>query len=349
MKMQKGLCGLIFLVFVAFGCGDDAKDKGEGNNESDRTWTPADVEAEQLKAFGNYSCKVTFECPEWSDPFLMMITGRFTDKAACEAGIGDALAGLLQLNLVEQVTAGRSEFDGTKAQACFDAFDAVLANACSGASIADLESLCDPMIVGLVAEGGNCGDSSECADESLDCVYEQDNCYGTCQTEPGDSCDCTDEQYCDYEIETPECKALKAAGEACDGSEECTSTTRCVSGTCGAPMANLLDDGEACTLAFDDQGAATCKPGSGCIDLMASQEGVSGTCGALKAEGGSCLFSTECQAGKACTGTDLMTGMTGVCGGPLDDGEMCMLPFECKSGNCDQGTCKAPGDDCVIP
>jgi hypothetical protein len=324
------------------GDGDDGDDNdGAGGNNGGQAWTVAQADARKTAFFAEYICKITFDCPEWGDAGLLTFTGRFRNKAACEAGAIDVL-GIDLGNEAAAIEGGRLRFDGTKAQACFDEAEAALEAACSGQMPQELGDACELMYVGLIAEGGNCLESTECEGDQA-CIRPDNQCYGTCAPDEDPCRNCTSDQYCEGR---QACAPRGSLGATCGDSDQCVQGVACVDGACAEPTANFLNAGEACGLALQD-GGRICQPGSTCVDFVIEQGSATGVCGTPRGADSACFLSLECAPGLACGGGDPSTGMAGTCGPLGAMGDSCFFPFDCESGQC-EGTC-VERMACMVP
>ncbi len=181
------------------------------------------------------------------------------------------------------------------------------------------------------AATGNCNDGDPCT--------TGDSCLnGTCQGTPG-SCPCTKNSDCKTTkpcvqsvCESGSCQiqfltsSLCSDGNACTGSDTCTSDGSCVGLSIGC------DDGVDCTLDL-------CDNVLGCqhlADSLQCADGNSCTQDSCTASDG-CTFSPvssgSCDDGNACTTEDVCIG--GLCYG---NNSVCNKPSACQAATCDPGT-----------
>ena len=158
------------------------------------------------------ACTLLFECCE---------TTRFETIAECEAAMAADLAPG-QAIVDASISAGRMRYDGAAARSCLDQ------STCDSTP-----SACSEVLVPLVAEDGECTNSSECI--SGNCVATAEG--SVCRPLPGDGDPCTTACaagfYCDVFAAAPTCQPSRAAGEACDSSIQCASVS-CADGLCVA-------------------------------------------------------------------------------------------------------------------
>src|SRR5262245_49010285 len=195
--------------------------------------------------------------------------GGAADMDACAASL---ITGSLSATTLAGLQAGRIQYDGRQAHACFDA---VAARSCekNTASYELTPAACLKMFRGSLHAGAPCADSAECISQS--CIKpscQQACCAGTCRGDDppalakiGQSCafiNCDQGGFCDA---TQTCVPAKHSGEACDPDAvlPCGDGLACLfsSKRCG-PLPGL---GERCN---DD----------GCRDLYAHCSPTTQTC-----------------------------------------------------------------------
>ena len=224
--------------------------------------------------------------------------------------------------------AGRTSFDAEAAQRCLDL---LAAEECDEADLA-----CEDALVGKVATGDACTESTECAGNAY--CREGLDCLGTCVATlgVGEACPGTDFDECGagfFCSAEGVCTAEKANGEPCDYSEECSSYycdyteegSRCVE----IPPDYVKDIGALCD--FDQE----CKP-----DLHCPQ----GTCTAAGEIGEPCPCVSEAYC------SEDSADAFGVCVARIPQGEACEISGQCATGICDDGVCEKPsglGGPCV--
>jgi hypothetical protein len=289
--------------------------------------------------------------------------GGAADMDACAAHL---TSGSLSATELAGLQAGRIQYDGKQARACFDA---IAARSCevSTASYELSPAACLKMFHGSLHGGASCADSMECI--SQNCVKpscQEACCTGTCQGDAppalaniGESCafnECAQGGFCDS---TQTCAPAKRSGEACDPDAVLP---------CGEGLSCLLSSkqcgrrpglGEPCN---DD----------GCRDLYAHCSPTTGTCVMEGVLGDPCTLGAvdqctrlyvcgpdhRCSAGLAlgapcgkfdrCAGPgafcDIADNATmGVCTGPKANSGSCHQDFDCASNVCDPAskTCVA--------
>jgi hypothetical protein len=280
MKRIFGLSACAALVFsVACGSTDDA---GGGSGRA--------VPLEELpERYASASCIVARAC--WGDLLDVLLAGESCESNA-ETAISDELAGLEQA-----IADGKVEYDGTRAEECFDA---VVARGCSDAAE---PAACTQTIDGTVAIGGDCSKSVECKGSETYCKSD-----GTC---PG------------------QCAARETAGGSCAGDDECQPGLRCdeESQRCFEPAAA----GDRCGGGIEPE----CEAGLYCLGEDRDQ-GRAGNCRTIEESfsggaGERCLLDAPfCRADLRCVieSVDTTTGsITTACRPPLGSGAACKLSY----------------------
>lgn len=189
-------------------------------------------------AFAEAYCGVLQRC---LPPAISNLVFAGTD---CEASI---LASLEDGELVEvqtSIDAGRALYDATKVDPCFELLDSL---DCTMQAAQLLEQgACGEIVRGTVAEGGDCGNSSECIGDTY--CDRTAGCPGVCtkQRDLGDGCTADDEcaEPASCSDETGHCAVPGAADDPCGGG---------LAPGCGLGFMCTGDDA-------DTMQAGTCKP-----------------------------------------------------------------------------------------
>lgn len=258
---------------------------------------------------------------------------------------------------------GTVVYDGSKVDECLAALEG------SGCDLlADrAPAVCDEVLEGTVAPGGNCDASVECEGERI-CQFTGSSCPGRCveRVAEGGGCDEDDECERGTACQDGQCRAPAAAGAACGGGSapDCAANMVCAGesadtpGTCSAfDTVFRLGAGEPC----DPEGGALCEVGLSCVLEGFSAGGLDFVCTAPSSSGGGCKpgFPDPCPSGEYCDTPMLDMGvLDGSCEPLPGDGEPCRLLREdedddavrcapslvCVSNTC--RTVKANGQGC---
>lgn len=234
-------------------------------------------------------------------------------------------------SIVAAVNAGKVKYDEDLAEDCIDSLrDA----SCS--QRANLDSSCDEIFTGTIANGGTCAFDDECVSGSCattDCTMAC--CPGTCvATEPepkiGEMCDffCEDGAYCGGDNT---CHAELPLGAACDAPFACAGDAYCagrssmMTGTC----TRLPATGEACTEQCSHIG-----------------DYCDGTCKRVGNLGDACANDDQCSFYYRCDETTMkcaeeMAPML------LPDGSMCTSSVQCNSRYCGNDNLCGPVPECI--
>jgi len=329
------------LALALFACGDD--DSGDG--------TPFVLTAEA--EFHKAACTHYTRC------------GLYPDEATCATANVQPVADYIDFDFDPLVVVAalrrRVQFNGARVRACLDA---IAAAPCDRTDVAyrQLLARCRGFWSGTVAGGEPCVLDEECISQSCTGAIETDQCISgvcvgdtepettpagigmPCRTDPG----CVTGAYCD--VATDVCIAMKSAGAACNGADECNDGLSCV-GTTGArtcttlpaaeqpcPFSLCRDIGTYCNQSqvckpyvlpptACSGGVARCAPAYVC-DVM------TGACKPGPRAGEQCQPSIQqCfEVGTVCDST------TQTCSAARADGEPCSSYRLCASGNCDANT-----------
>jgi hypothetical protein len=127
----------------------------------------------------------------------------------------------------EPIDGGRVAYDADKAGECFDALGDA---GCSVDAVLEKQSACEGILVGKVADGGQCRADAECASAGSWCDGGSTEAFGTCKARVaiGQQCTTTSEcvagSFCDSSGGTGAvCAATKGSGADCTSDDECTS------------------------------------------------------------------------------------------------------------------------------
>jgi hypothetical protein len=215
----------------------------------------------------------------------------------------------------------------------------------------------DSCTAGKCAAGAakTCDDGNACTKDACDVAV---GCTATATTDPcddGDACtsndacaggncapgakvSCDDNNPCTVDIcDKQQGCIFKATSAACDDGDVCTTTDKCVDGTCTGGDLKVCDDGEACT-------ADKCDAKLGCITAnldVACDDGTACTkddkCVSGKCQSGD---KVVCDDGNACTDDKcdakvgcVVTANSAKC----DDGSACTTGDACNGGKCEGG------------
>jgi hypothetical protein len=241
--------------------------------------------------------------------------GLFPTANACRDYYADRT--VQSTSVVAAVDAGKVKYDEDLAEECLDDLrDA----SCS--QTAGLDSSCEDIFTGTIADGGMCAFDAECVSRRCsvtDCA--EACCPGTCMParptpKIGEMCTfvCVDGAYCGSDSI---CHAVLAKGAACDDPFACGDGLYCsgltvmMAGTCTA----LPKTGEACT--------------EQCLEIG---DYCDGTCKKVGLDGAVCTSDEQCSRYYPCDDT-------GHCALPasemgLPNGSTCSSSPQCESHYC---------------
>ena len=179
--------------------------------------------------------------------------------------------------------------------------------------------------VGLVADGGACLSSIECAGEDSFCAPNQ---LCTARPSAGQQCGqfgCASDSYCDFNT----CRLRARDGEPCAFNGECEQGLFCdfaaaPAARCAAPRAI----GEACSGNASCQ-SNRCTPGicAGALQLCFNDSQCGGTC---EDDNSPCTTDANCGFGQ-CSISLFTCASTAQCADPND---VCLFPVRCNVGRC---------------
>ena len=258
-------------------------------------------------------------------------------------------------------TAGRMQFNATGAQACIDQFNATACNQYP-------PSGCTGAFTGLVAMGGNCFTTSECAGNAW-CDLRS-TCPGTCaarvadgqpsSTMYGEDCALSSYRYGDT------CTPRVAVGSSCAPTGSVTDTQLCVQGAyCSAAETCVVETRLAANAACTVNTSPECSEGTSCLNGVCTpyravnetcdsarpckfglQCGAANVCVAYGAVGASCGATAQCAPTNFC---DYSAGEpTGTCVARRAVNGTCTGSGQCQSGLWCNGDSQTPGT-CAAP
>jgi len=301
----------------------------------------------------------------------------------CDTYFGNALRDGEWPNIEQAVADGTVVYDGTKIQACIDAWEA----AGCDIFVSRAPEVCEEALAGTVEEGGQCTLNVECKGPLF--CQGAPGCPGTCTARQPEGSGCDDSDACESGLTCDDalkkCVAPSAAGEACgSGEPECELGLFCqVDEEAGGPgtcmeMSDVLvnDEGDPC--AFESGG--WCKEGLSCVLENWTASGPEASCQAQVGSGEACGIGipSQCPPDEYCNADPQGSGTwTGECVPKPVDGEECAdygagpvcAPYhvcdsggtcremdrldgdcsenlECYSGYCEGGKC-APVNSCM--
>jgi hypothetical protein len=272
--------------------------------------------------------------------------GEMPDVDSCKAAGGTDMGQLLA-----DVKAGKTKYDGKAAAACLDAMSSMSCNYSD--PVNDGEQACKDTFKGTVAAGGDCFINEECISMQCEltgtCTIGVACCAGTCTAGPvgiGSGCSwggpvCVDTAYCPSEL-VATCMARAAVGQSCDTSspeDSCVAGAYCVAngsntGTCG----KLPAEGQSCYPT-----GASYWPA--CDSMLDYCDNVTLKCVPKVAVGSVCSVSVSCVDYAACDATGRCAALAGA-------GEVCddlTEPRCLGSLLCSSGTCALPPATAVCP
>lgn len=249
------------------------------------TTPPTPIELKDVStSMATLFCDLAFSCctPMEQIAFFQNFPSVPKTATECKPMIQSQFDTYVVAGLQSAVDAGRLKFDGAAAQSCFDQIKdqcSVLAQdgPFQGAG-------CATVFIGLVADGGECAQSNECATAGSFCAVPQGLMLGKCQPlakegEPCPNYQCATGLACGFVNMMNVCVKPLPDGQMCKGSAECASNfCDFNTSTCGQKKAL----GAACI------GSYECKDGY-CETQMK-------VCTALKADGQACMSFDECQS-----------------------------------------------------
>lgn len=234
-----------------------------------------------------------------------------------------------QWPLIEEAVAdGSIIYDGTKIQACLDAWEAL------GCDIFVMREppVCEEALQGTVDVGGDCTLNAECKGPTF--CKSNDGCPGTCTARLSEGSACSESDQCEAGLTCDdllgECVVPSPAGEPCKAGQPdcefgllCTGNEDTTPGTC-MEMADVLVNGNGESCGFDS--ASWCEKGLSCVLVNWTASGPEATCQAVVASGATCGIGipNQCPADEYCNADPQGTGSwTGTCVPLPTDGEPC--------------------------
>jgi len=280
---MKRILGLSASVAFGFSIACGSSDDVEGSGQS---LPIEELPARYTKAF----CDSARAC--WGDALEILTGGE-----SCEDRFGPTLSDELD-NIELGVASGKIKYDGTRAQACFDA---VVAGGCNDGSE---PAACTELLDGTVAVGGDCSSNLECKGADTYCASN-----GTC---PG------------------RCAARENSGGPCSTNDDCQAGLRCDRESEPARCFEPAGSGDRCEGATEPR----CAEGLFCLGAE-NDSGQSGNCRTIEeafssSEGESCYFggSPLCAGNLRCIvqGVDTTTGnILTRCGPSVSSGAACKI------------------------
>ncbi len=292
-----------------------------------------------------------------------------SDEPDCEESTAQGYRATELASLQAAVAAGRVRYDAARAGQCL-----ALILQSSGCELPE----CEGVVVGLVAEGGDCFGREECA-AGLFCADDA-ACPGACRPvgATGDPCAqddaCAPGAFCSFAVEPSVCRPRAGQGESCGDPEyaDCADGLRCedaadgrelcqpepaldaaTPGGAGQPCQRTLPpcaSGLACVIEGD---APVCRPrvpvGGACREGLLEPCVAGSYCRATGADEAICTArSTPGQAcepdeegDRACVST-AWCGPEGECLARGANGGACAQDEGCYSDNCVDARCAAP-------
>lgn len=268
--------------------------------------------------------------------------------------------------LKASIDAKKIVYTPSEASACLDKIKAL---GC-GIQTARLGDLCQGVLAGQVAAGGECQVSGECGAGNY-CDVQAD-CPGKCAPRVADGSSCKDSEDCQAGLVCAQNKCTKPApkGAACDSGQTCVTGTICAAKTCQAfdelftvaqggecsisESLKLCVDALPCAIKELKQPAtftcvakaasgAACKyalpdmcPTDEFCDVNLGAGKVEGTCTKRRVEGEACQEGADksgCAQGFNCNAEKK-------CHKPSKNGEACKDDSDCY-GVCEKGVCVA--------
>lgn len=183
--------------------------------------------------------------------------------------------------------------------------------------------------VGLVADGGQCFDSIECANKNSICAANQTCTAQASEGQPCGQLGCAPGLFCQTTTGIPTCRALLAAGQPCSAANQCQDKLFCNFQSATPTCTERLEGGARCT---SDQNCKSgeCVPGTcaGSAQTCFSDTSCSRRC---SDDGSFCTTDSNCGTGMCsvsgtfCTSSTQCTGI----------GETCNFAIKCLPGLCE--------------
>lgn len=218
-----------FVIFVLgtsllFACG------GSGNGTDELTLD--DLASQSSAAF----CAKLYQCCNADEIAQMESNYKFSGESGCADYFAGGMEQYLVTPMRNAVENNHGSYDGAKAQACLDAYQAL---GCTGSNDPNaFFDNCDNPYSGLQAAGAECVNSFECQ-AGLYCSTNSKTCQAF--VEENGTCGASGEPYCAAglycDTSTTTCLKQKAENAACAGPAECQAGLVCndTSNTCVKP------------------------------------------------------------------------------------------------------------------
>jgi len=228
------------------------------------------------------------------------------------------------------IEAKRVKFDSDTMNKCLEALVAP-DDACAivDTMLPWTEECMDSAWVGLVADGGQCFASFECASKTSACAPNQTCTPLGTEGQPCGQLGCATGFFCQAGTTTPTCRAQLGAGQACASTTQCLKPLFCDFQSATPTCTDRLNGGEKCS---SDQ---NCK----------SSQCIPGICQGTTLD---CFDNTDCSRhcaddGSFCTmdsncglGTCSISGFScSSAAGCTQAGETCNFPVKCLPGVCE--------------
>ena len=330
---------LTSFVILAASCGGGKGTTAPGLGDGGMTYTPTTSTQQFFDQVIGAECAYYARC------------GMFSDKSACLDLFASASSASFS-SLAYSIDQGRTILNPSAEAACIQAFSNLSCSLKSSGSSA-VDDACSSVVVGTIASGGDCINSSECK-PGLEC--DQGSCTASCclgvcvPTKPlvaiGGSCTgdsaCVDTAICNQSYNSATgmsddtCQARVAIGASCPYYGTCVTNAECV-GTYGSMTC----------VALAKDGAPCASSGVSCENMTSYCDPVKGTCQPRLTEGSPCAIpdAGATAASFGCLGFSQCKN--GVCTRLPKVGESCSNPDaavidECYMvGKCINGLCQA--------
>jgi hypothetical protein len=216
-------------------------------------------------------------------------------------------------------------FDSKTMNGCLDALIAP-SNTCATieSALPWTEACLNSAWVGLVADGGDCLGSTECASKDSFCGAGQKCIALPVDGQPCVASGCASGNFCSAGT----CRAQLPAGGACTSSTQCLTGLFCDVTAATAACAPLRNPGEACTSNATCE-SKQCNPGT-CMGSTATCFSAADCIGRCAGTGFTCTTDSNCAAGTCAVGGATCFSPTG-CG----VGNTCVFPVACTHPTCD--------------
>lgn len=237
--------------------------------------------------------------------------------------------------LDEAISAKRVKFDSGTMNHCLESLVAP-DDACATVETALpwTEACMNKAWVGLVADGGQCFQSFECASKDSVCAPNQTCVAKATAGQPCGQFGCATGLYCQNLTGAPTCQPQLAEGQPCTSTTQCQEKLFCdtfsATPTCVAPK----DGGQTCTSSTGCK-SADCLTGT-CAGST-TQCASSASCGRKCTNTGlTCTVDSTCGNGTCSVTTAMMCNLTGM---NCPVGEFCNFPPRCQPVECTGRVC----------